>query len=56
MPKIVILKNGPNGIAIYEWDIPVGLDYCGTVHSHTSSCNLPSAEGMQFFKNMVAST
>lgn len=41
--------SGRKSISIYDWEIPLGLDYCGTVHSHPSGSNLPSRADLNFF-------
>jgi len=41
--------SGRSSLSVYEWEIPMGLDYDGTVHSHPSSSNLPSRQDVEFF-------
>ncbi len=41
--------SGRGHILIYDWEIPIGLDYDGTVHSHPSQSNLPSKADIEFF-------
>lgn len=41
--------TGEESFSVYDWDVPMGLDYCGTVHSHPSGSNRPSREDLDFF-------
>lgn len=44
-----ISRNDTHSVSINEWQIPVGLDYCGSVHSHPSGSNSPSSADLNFF-------
>lgn len=41
--------SGNSHMLIYDWEIPVGLDYDGTVHSHPSGGGTPSKADLEFF-------
>jgi len=44
-----ISRNDTNSFSINEWQIPVGINSCGSVHSHPSSSNSPSQADLNFF-------
>lgn len=42
-------SNNQNSFSISEWQIPIGIGSCGSVHSHPSESNSPSQEDLNFF-------